>query len=282
MTLWGNSVELAPGVLLRVTVRENHPVTNTDTAPVIKADPALLGVEALARDAVVGDVGEAMVGEYLGAVMDADRIATHLFACLNPAYVGWNWAVVVVRAPRAKTITVNDVVLMPGEQALTAPRWVPWIERVQPGDLGVGDILPTAADDARLIAGLTGEDDLEGVASLAPLTPGQWELGLGRARVLSPIGRDEATQRWHEGDTGPASTMARNAALECSTCGFLVTLGGIVGQAFGVCANAMGAADGKIVSLEFGCGAHSEVMVEPAVDHAPVPPIDEAGDLGHS
>lgn len=263
-------------------MRDNRHVTNTETAPAIKPDPALIGAVDLARDAVIGDVGAAMVGDHLGAAMDADRIATHLFACLNPAYAGWNWAVVVVRASRARTVTVNDVVLMPGDTAITAPRWVPWNERVQPGDLGVGDILPTSADDDRLIAGLTGEDELEGAASLAPLTPGQWELGLGRARVLSPIGRDEATQRWHEGDTGPQSPMARGAAHECSSCGFLVTLGGVVGQAFGVCANAMGAADGKIVSLSFGCGAHSEVMVEPAVELAPAVPIDEAGDLGHS
>lgn len=256
---------------------------NTPRTPAeIKPDPLLLDAEAFAREALIEEVGSEFVGEHRGSAMDAERIATHLFVCLNPAYLGWNWAVVLVRASRAKIATVNDVVLMPGEQALTAPTWVPWAERIQAGDLGVGDILPTPADDKRLVAGLTGEDDLEGVASLAPLTPGQWELGLGRVRVLSPIGRDEAALRWHAGDTGPQTAMARNAAHECATCGFLVTLGGPVGQAFGICANELGAADGRVVSLDFGCGAHSEILVEPPLEVELVALPDEAGDLGHS
>lgn len=273
---------LAPGVRWMPRVRENREVTTSRTPVEIKPDPLLLDAQALAREALVEEVGSEFVGEYQGSAMDADRIATHLFVCLNPAYLGWNWAVVLVRASRAKVATVNDVVLMPGEQALTAPAWVPWAERIQPGDLGVGDILPTPADDKRLVAGLTGEDELEGVASLAPLSPGQWELGLGRARVLSPIGRDEAALRWHAGETGPQSAMARNAAHECSTCGFLVTLGGPVGQAFGICANELGAADGRVVSLDFGCGAHSEILVEPPVEIEAAVLPDEAGDLGHS
>lgn len=257
-------------------------MTDIDTQVAIVDDPRLLDAQELTRDALIEEVGAEYVGEFVSAMMDADHIATHLYTCLNPAYVGWNWAVLVVRAAGTDSVTVNDVVLMPGEQALVAPAWVPWSERVQPGDLGVGDILPTPADDQRLIAGLTGEDELEGVASLAPLTPGQWELGLGRARVLSPLGREAAAHRWHVGDTGPQTAMARNAAHECSTCGFLVTVGGVVGQAFGICANELGAADGRIVSLGFGCGAHSEVLVEPPVEPAEGSLPDEAGELGHS
>ena len=257
-------------------------MTDIDTQAAIVDDPLLLDAQDLTRDALIEEVGIEYVGEFVSAIMDADHIATHLYTCLTPAYIGWNWAVLVVRAAGTDVVTVNDVVLMPGEQALVAPAWVPWSERVQAGDLGVGDILPTPADDQRLIAGLTGEDELEGVASLAPLTPGQWELGLGRARVLSPLGREAAAHRWHLGETGPQTAMARNAAHECSTCGFLVTVGGVVGQAFGICANELGAADGRIVSLDFGCGAHSEVLVEPPLESAEGSLPDEAGDLGHS
>jgi len=256
------------------------PPAHSSTA--IKPDPVLIGASEQARLAVIEEVGAEYVGEYVGVSMDAERIATHLFACTNPAYLGWNWAVVLVRAARAKTASINDVVLLPGDGALVAPRWVPWSERVQAGDLGVGDILPTPADDPRLVAGLTGEDELEGVASLAPLTPGQWEIGLGRARVLSPVGREEAAHRWFEGDTGPQSPMARNAALECASCGYLLIMGGSLGQAFGICANELGAADGKVVSLNFGCGAHSEVLVEAAIEHTEIALPDETGELGHS
>ena len=163
--------------------------------------------------------------------------------------------------------------LLPGPDAIIAPSWVPWSERVEPGDLAPGDVLPTAADDARLIAGLTGEDDLEGASSLAPLVPGQWEIGLGRVRVLSPLGRDDAADRWVDSDFGPHAAMARQAALECATCGFLLTIGGPVSQLFGVCANEMSPADGRVVSLAYGCGAHSEVEPEPEPE--PLPSVDE-------
>jgi hypothetical protein len=33
----------------------------------------------------------------------------------------------------------------------------------------------------------------------------------------------------------------------------------MIGQAFGVCANAFAPADGRVVALNYGCGAHSEV-----------------------
>ena len=39
-------------------------------------------------------------------------------------------------------------------------------------------------------------------------------------------------------------------------------MGGAFGQMFAVCANVMSPADGRVVALNFGCGAHSEVQVE--------------------
>ena len=254
----------------------------TSTEP--KRDAALLGAIDVARAAAVEEVGEAVVGEHLGAVMEAERVATHSFACLNPAYVGWRWSVTVARAPRAKLVTIDEVVLLPGAEAIVAPEWVPWSERVRPGDLGPGDVLPTAPDDLRLVAGLTGEDDLESVASLSPLHPGQWEIGLGRVRVLSIVGRDDAADRWIEGDFGPATPMARQSAGDCATCGFMLPIGGDLGQSFAICANRMSPADGRVVALSFGCGAHSEVEAEP--ERQPQAVVDESEwdplELGHS
>ena len=234
-----------------------------------KRDSALVAAVDRAREAAVEEAGSDVVGEHIAVVMEGERLATHTFACLNPAYVGWQWAVTLARAPRAKVVTVTEVVLLPGPDALVAPEWVPWSERVQPGDLSAGDVLPTAADDARLVPGFTAQDDLEGVSSASPLQPGQWEIGLGRLRVLSPIGRDDAADRWVEGDFGPGSPMAKQAALECVTCGFLLPMSGPMGQQFAVCANEMSPADGHVVALTYGCGAHSEAMVAPQTDPEP-------------
>jgi hypothetical protein len=36
-----------------------------------------------------------------------------------------------------------------------------------------------------------------------------------------------------------------------------------MGQLFAVCANEMSPADGRVVTLTYGCGAHSEVLIVP-------------------
>jgi hypothetical protein len=225
------------------------------------ADTVLTKAVDLARAAAEEEAPWGTVGDHVGMDDDDERVATHYFACLDPAYVGWRWSVTVARAPRAKAATIDEVVLLPGPDALVAPAWVPWAERVRPGDLAVGTIWPTPVDDQRLTAGLTGLDELEGAADRSPVHPSQWEIGLGRPRVLSAYGRDEAADRWWSGDRGPEAPMARSVSLTCSSCGFLMPIGGPLGQAFGVCAHDMSPADGCVVALSFGCGAHSEIAL---------------------
>ncbi len=228
------------------------------------ADAVCAAAVDLARSAAQAAAPPGTVGDPVGSDVDGDRVLTHYFACLSPAYVGWRWAVTVARASRAKVATVDEVVLLPGEGALLAPAWLPWQERVAPGDLGVGDLLPPEPGDPRLEPGYTGSDALEpqdGPEGAAPLRPEQWELGLGRARVLSAWGREEAAERWHDGDFGPDSGMAKAAPAACASCGFLVPVGGALGQRFGLCANEMSPADGRVVDLGYGCGAHSQTPV---------------------
>ena len=94
-------------------------------------------------------------------------------------------------------------------------------------------------------------------------------------RILSPEGRREAAQRWYR-EVGPRAAVARGADLTCASCGFLLLIGGPLGQAFGVCANGYSPADGRVVAMTFGCGAHSETT-----QSAPVPVaqtvVDEVG-----
>jgi hypothetical protein len=226
-------------------------------------DPVLADAVELARAAVLEVAPSEQVGDHLGVVADGEAAdtANHLFACTNRAYVGWHWSATVVTVAGSGAATVCDVVLLPGDGALTVPGWVPWSERVRPGDLGPGDLHPTSPDDPRLEAGYAGGDALEEVddpaSPYARLRPEQWELGLGRERVLSVLGRDLAVERWHE-ERGPASAMAKAAPGSCTSCGFLLPIGGIVGQAFGVCTQPLGA-DGMVVALDYGCGAHSSV-----------------------
>jgi Protein of unknown function (DUF3027) len=304
---------------------------------------------ALARQAAAELAGGDLVGDYLSAEADGERVVTHYFGCLHPAYRGWRWAATVARASRSKIVTVSECLLVPGPDAVLAPDWVPWRERLRPGDLGVGDILPAAADDERLVpvAALEGDDGFEdwgeaawAAAGLKPPGTGdltepeegedadaglagdagpaaerqpaagepagageapagsrpaagsrrrrtrrsaagepaaQWDTMPGRARVLSAIGRDDAAIRWYTGDHGPQSPLASAAPGPCLSCGFFVHLAGPLGRVFGVCANEYAPDDGRVVSLDHGCGAHSEGPPVPGLEPAVLPVIDELG-----
>ncbi|WP_192826351.1 DUF3027 domain-containing protein [Nocardiopsis chromatogenes] len=240
-------------------------------------DKACIEAVDLARTAAVEISRPEWVGDHLSAHVEGDRLVTHLFESRDPAYPGWHYAVTVVRAARAKVVTVNEAVQLPGPDALLAAQWVPWKERLRPGDLGVGDLLPTSADDERLEPGFAyaPADALEEEADdrTAP-----WEPGLGRPRVLSREGRDAAADRWYNGDAGPRSPIASAAPATCATCGFMTPLAGGLRRMFGVCANEFAPDDGRVVSYDHGCGAHSEAVREAVrTEPAPAPVIDELG-----
>ena len=95
-----------------------------------KIDPLCEAAVARAREAALEAAGVMGVGDHLGCRAEGDRVASHLFACPHPGYRGWQWSVTVARASRAKAVTVNEVVLLPGQGALMASSWLPWTERV--------------------------------------------------------------------------------------------------------------------------------------------------------
>jgi Protein of unknown function (DUF3027) len=210
---------------------------------------------SVARLAAEEDAGEDEVGEHVGVELEDAAAVTHLFDASAPGYRGWRWAVTVASAGLDMPVTVSEVVLLPGPDALVGPEWVPWQQRVQAGDLGVGDLMPTAPDDPRLVPGYVESDDpaVEAVAM---------EVGLGRARVMSRGARLDAAARWKSGEFGPRSDMARGAPGHCGSCGFYLPLAGSLSAAFGVCGNEIAPADGHLVHAEYGCGAHSEAEVE--------------------
>lgn len=282
-------------------------------------DQACANAVDLARAAAQDDAGPGEVGTHVGMEVEGDRIVTHLFACLSPAYVGWRWAVTVNRAARSKVVTVSESVLLPGPDSLLAPDWVPWTERVRPGDLKAGDLMPASSDDERLVpvvaiageAGLLDWDESETWTLSGELVsgmpgeagqpagaeePGAEEPGAeervtrhtvprrGRvaaairpARVLSAAGRDDAAVRWYSGDQGPSSPLASAAPASCLTCGFMIRISGPLGRVFGVCANEFAPDDGKVVSVDHGCGAHSDGEKAADSGGGAAPAVDELG-----
>ncbi|WEV58346.1 DUF3027 domain-containing protein [Bifidobacterium sp. ESL0728] len=85
-------------------------------------------------------------------------------------------------------------------------------------------------------------------------------FGLSRRHVMSELGRSQTAKRWYDGQHGPKSLSTKTAEGNlCSTCAFFIGLKGDLDTMFGVCANRWSPDDGRVVSLDHGCGEHSEI-----------------------
>ena len=211
-----------------------------------------------ARDAALADAEFAsQVGEFISVDYDDEnRVATYLFAADIKGYRGWRWCITVAKVDEDAEPTICDVVILPGPDSLLAPEHIPYRDRIQPDDIQPGVIVPSVLEDTRLVPGqnaLVQDEDLD---------PAQvFDLGLMRPRVLSIEGRDQASKRWYTGDRGPHSPLAQAAPKPCVTCGFFLPIAGSLRSSFGVCANAIAPDDARVVSVDHGCGAHSEATL---------------------
>lgn len=214
--------------------------------------------EDLARSAALGDAEKpSQVGNFISVEFDdEDRVASYLFDADIAGYKGWRWCVTVAKVDASAQPTVCDVVILPGPDSLLAPEWIEYKDRILPEDIQPGVIVPSALDDTRLVPGanaLIQDEDLDAAQI--------YELGLARPRVLSIEGRDQASKRWYTGDRGPNTPLAQNAPKPCQSCGFFIPIAGSLRASFGVCANAIAPDDARVVSVDHGCGAHSEATL---------------------
>jgi hypothetical protein len=238
-----------------------------------RPDATLVAAVEVAREALLESVGSGDVGEHLGHEAEGERLVTHRFDCTRSGYRGWHWSVVLTRAPRQKAVTVAEMVLLPGPDAVVAPEWVPYRDRVRPSDLGPGDLIIPEDDDPRLApAWFVGDEFTDGLLDDSAVRQVADEVGLGRVRVLSLEGRDEAADRWFDGDGGPEAPIAKAAPGPCRSCGFLVRLAGPLATVFGVCANGQVPDDGRVVALDHGCGGHSETTLKASQQPPTLPP----------
>ncbi len=99
-----------------------------------KPDAFLAAAVDVARAAIEGIAPAEQIGRHLAAKSEGDRLVTHLFESKLPGYGGWQWYAVLTRNSRSKVVTVDELGLLPSEDSILAPEWVPWAERVRPGD----------------------------------------------------------------------------------------------------------------------------------------------------
>lgn len=209
----------------------------------------LLSPEAVetARGALADVAEDDQIGDHIGVMGLSANVATHRFAAHLPGYAGWEWNAVLACATGSDSVTVNEVALVPATGALEAPEWVPYSERVRPGDLGPGDIIELLPDDDRVT-----QDSFSRHAITFP--------GRETKYYLTEKGLADAEKRWRTGDYGPNSEFAEKATLHCRSCAFYLPMGEPVGDNFGVCTN-LYSADGHVVAASYGCGAHSDTVV---------------------
>ena len=120
---------IAPAAVAETKRRAGVPVWRVG-----KPDAFLAGAVDVARSAVEGITAASTIGTHLGAKSEGDRLVTHLFESRLPGYQGWQWFAVLTRNSRSKVVTISELGLLPSEESILAPEWVPWAERVRPED----------------------------------------------------------------------------------------------------------------------------------------------------
>ena len=97
---------------------------------VVVEDQVLIGSVDRARAALLEVTPEATVGEVLGYAVDDEHVVSFHFASVLSGYPGWHWTVTIARADEESEVTVLETGLMPGDDALLAPDWTPWSDRL--------------------------------------------------------------------------------------------------------------------------------------------------------
>lgn len=113
-----------------------------------KPDAVLAGATTVARSAIREIAADRNIGPHMAVRSEGVRVATHLFECTMPGYVGWQWFATLTRVSRSKDATVNEVGLLPTNDSILAPPWVPWAERVRPEDAKADEPAEAVVDPA--------------------------------------------------------------------------------------------------------------------------------------
>ena len=254
---------------------------------------------AIAQAAAIEVADEdSQVGDFVEAIDLGDNVTDFRFETRVRGYEGWQWSVTLYHDVELDHWTVNESSLVPTDKALRPPEWIPWKDRLEPTDLAVTDSIGTDPDDPRMEkgfrkvepaeqgenvsfdaesaettdAGDNAETDADGVggsqdeSAAASVTSEEdideavEEFDLSRRHVLTSLGRSQTAKRWYEGPRGPKSLSTKTSdGNPCSTCGFFIPLKGELNLLFGVCANKWSPDDGRVVSIDHGCGEHSEI-----------------------
>ncbi|MEO0313147.1 MAG: hypothetical protein RL140_377 [Actinomycetota bacterium] len=104
--------------------------------------------------------GRRAVGDHLRTVEEEPGLQSYLFTSTMRGYVGWYWSVSIFQ-PEGSEPTISEVVMLPGDDALVAPNWVPWSERLADWKALQAELEAQAAAEAAEAAEAEAEADDE-------------------------------------------------------------------------------------------------------------------------
>lgn len=110
-----------------------------------------------ARKAAVEFANSQSVGDFIEVIDEGDSVSTYLFESKLKGYVGWRIAVSVF----VDEATISEVNLLPGDDALLAPKWVPWSERLADYKALQAELEAQAAAEAEEAAEVAGDEEPE-------------------------------------------------------------------------------------------------------------------------
>jgi len=91
---------------------------------------ALFDVKAFAEAAAKTAAKPHDLGSFIEVIDEGEGTSTYLFEAKQKGYVGWRWAITIFQLDPATEPTLSEVNLVPGEESISAPKWIPWAERL--------------------------------------------------------------------------------------------------------------------------------------------------------
>ena len=83
----------------------------------------------LGRAALLEITTEDTIGPNAGSVAEGEGVVSVHFETMLDGYPGWHWTVSIARVDGGEP-SVLETELLPGDGALLAPDWVPWVDRL--------------------------------------------------------------------------------------------------------------------------------------------------------
>jgi hypothetical protein len=84
----------------------------------------------LAQLALAETTDSALVGDFVSESEVEKNVIEVKFDCTLRSYKGWHWTVTLTQIDKRKPLQVSEINLLASEDALLAPKWVPWAERL--------------------------------------------------------------------------------------------------------------------------------------------------------